>query len=101
MTDITKIISEQYKQLPKDKIDSYEQKYKDSKAIFEKEKKYLNVNIILEHMKTSMERLKTKERRRRMIQRELKNKLQKNRKNKTLKKMKVVKMMNDNSYLIK
>lgn len=52
-------------------------------------------------MKTSMERLKTKERRRRMIQRELKNKLQKNRKNKTLKKMKVVKMMNDNSYLIK
>ncbi|CAD8104090.1 unnamed protein product [Paramecium sonneborni] len=39
MTDITKIISEQYKQLPKDKIDLYEQKYKDNKAIFEKEKK--------------------------------------------------------------
>ncbi|CAK95181.1 unnamed protein product (macronuclear) [Paramecium tetraurelia] len=57
MTDITKIISEQYKQLAKDKIDQYEQKYKDSKAIFEKEKKaYEDV-----HGKIKNERKKKKD----------------------------------------
>ena len=35
MTDITKIISEQYKALAKDKVDEYEQKYKDNKTVYE------------------------------------------------------------------
>ena len=39
MTEITKLISEQYKTLGKEKIAEYEEKYKVSKGEFEKAKK--------------------------------------------------------------
>jgi hypothetical protein len=45
MTDITKLISEQYKQLSAEKVTEYEHKYKANKEVYEKDKKYPNILI--------------------------------------------------------
>ena len=40
MTEITKLISEHYKLLSGDKSKEYEERYKENKSAYEKEKKY-------------------------------------------------------------
>jgi hypothetical protein len=39
MTDLTKIVSEEYKKLTKEKLDEYETKYKGTKQVFLLEKR--------------------------------------------------------------